>query len=140
MRRCGARKVEVRFPRFSRIAEVRIDVSAVKDVAGAVGVDDFFGRHRKRGHVPLIAPLVVPDEAVRPQSHAADAAALVLEQCAKTLRRQVELLAKPLRTNRNIDELKQLERVGAQAAAVERRENAALAAELRIMYRRIALV
>ena len=56
------------------------------------------------------------------------------------MRAQLELLAQPLRAYCNVDMLKQLERIGTQAAAVERGEDASLATELRVLDGRVGLV
>src|ERR1700686_4099055 len=47
--RCRAREIEMVVPAFAGIAEVGIDIGAVENVAGAVGIEHAFAGDRKRG-------------------------------------------------------------------------------------------
>ena len=98
------------------------------------------GRDRKRRQGVDRAGLVVPEQAFFAHGDAADPAAAALEIIQHLLRRQVHLLAQPLGDDGDVDEFQQLMRVGAQAAAVERRQDAVLAAQLGIMDRGVRLV
>src|SRR3954464_2507365 len=44
--RCRAGELEMILPALAGISEIGIDIGTVKDVAGAVGVDDALGRDR----------------------------------------------------------------------------------------------
>src|SRR4051812_27241034 len=74
MRRCRARELEVLLPLGIGIDQIRIDVGTVKDVAGAVGVDDQALGDIERRQEPLVLGFVVPEETFRPHGDAADAA------------------------------------------------------------------
>src|SRR5438045_2569036 len=126
MRRGRTREAKMRVPGFFGRMQIRKNVRTVEDIARAVGVDHLIGRNGERRQVPHIAAPVIPNKPAGSQSHAADAAAFLLEQRAEGLRTQLELLAQPLRAYCNVDMPKQLERIGTQAAAVERGEDASL--------------
>ena len=79
-------------------------------------------------------------EAAFTHGDAADPATPALEIVQHLLGRQVHLLAQPLGDDRDVDEFQQFVGVGAQAAAVERGQDAGLAAQFRIMDRGIRLV
>ena len=112
----------------------------MKHVAGAVGIDHALARDRQRGHGTCRTRLVVPEQAALAHRDAADPATATLEVVQHLFRRQIHLLTQPLGDNRDVDEFQQFMGVGAQAAAVERGEDAGLAAELRVVDRGIRLV
>ncbi len=68
---------------------------------------------------------------------AADLAAAALEIVEHIIRRLVHLLAQALGDDGDVDIFKQLMRVGAQPAAVERGQDALLAAQFRVVDRGI---
>src|SRR5260370_38972098 len=138
--RCRAREIEMVVPAFAGIAEVGIDIGAVKNVAGAVGIEHAFGRDRKRGKRADGAGLVIPKQATFSHGDAADPAAPALEIIQHVFGRQVHLLAQPFGDNGRTDEFQELLGVGGQAAAIERCQDAGLAAQFRIMDRSIRLV
>jgi hypothetical protein len=112
----------------------------VKDVAGAVGVDDLARRHVERGQGLRLAALVVPEHAALAERHAADAAAARSQVIEHSGRREVHLLAQPFRDDGDIDESEEVMRVGAKPAAVERGQDAFFAAGLGVVDRRVGLV
>ena len=112
----------------------------MEHVAGAVGIEHALARDRQRGQRADRAGLVVPEQALLAHGDAADPAAAALEIVEHLFRRQVHLLAQPLGDDRDIDEFQQFMGVGAQAAAVERGQDAGLAAQLGIVDRGIRLV
>src|ERR1700686_253682 len=61
--RCRAGEIEMVVPAFAGIAEVGIDIGAVKHVAGAVGIEHAFARDRKRGKCANGPGLVIPEQA-----------------------------------------------------------------------------
>ena len=138
--RGGARELEMILPAFAGIAEIGIDIGAVKHVAGAVGVEHALGRDRQRRQRAHRAGLVIPEQAALAHGDAADPAAAALEIVQHRLRRLVHLLAQPLGDDGDVDEFQQLMGVGPQAAAVERGQDAGLAAQLGIMDRGVRLV
>jgi len=107
---------------------MRIDIGAVENVASAVGIEHAFARDRQRGQRAGCAGLVVPEQAALAQGDAADPAAAALEIIQHLFRRQVHLLAQPLGDDGDVDEFEELMGVGTKAAAVERRQDAGLAA------------
>ncbi|MGY4291149.1 hypothetical protein ACVWXO_010415 [Bradyrhizobium sp. LM2.7] len=127
-------------PAFAGMGQVRIDIGAVEDVAGAVGVDHALVRDRHRRHGLDRAGLVVPEQALLTHGDAADLAAAALEIVEHFLRRQIHLLAQPLGDDGDVDVFEKLVGVGAQAAAVERGQNAGLAADLCVVDRGIGLM
>jgi hypothetical protein len=80
-----ARETEMLGPLFARAREVRVDVGAVENVAGAVGVEHVRARHGQRRQGLHSPALVVPDETVLSERHATDEAALAFEQVAQLL-------------------------------------------------------
>ena len=112
----------------------------MEDIACAVGVDHLVLRYRQRRQVAVIALLVDPDETLVAERDAADLDALLAQELAQRRRVYAELLAQPLRADRDVDEFQELVRVRAQTAAVERGEDAGLAAQLRIVDRGIGLM
>jgi len=70
-----ARELEVLLPGNAWIDEVGIHVSAMEDVAGAVGVDDLFFGDVQRRHEALGLALVVPEHTARAHGDGADLAA-----------------------------------------------------------------
>ena len=74
------------------------------------------------------AGLVVPEQASLAHGDAADPAAPALEIVQHLFRRQVHLFAQPFGDDGDVDEFQKLMGVGAQAAAVERGQDAGLAA------------
>src|SRR5450755_4005859 len=127
-------------PAFARIAQVRIDIGTVEDVTRAVGIDDALARDWKRRQAADGTGLVVPQQALFAERDAADAAAAALEVIQHLFRRLVHLLAQSLGDDRNVDEFQEFVGIAAQAAAVERGQDAGLAAELRVMDRGVRLV
>ena len=77
--------------------------------------------------------LVVPDHATRPERHAADLAAARAQIAQHLGRRKLHLLAQPFCHHSHADEGQQIMRVRAQAAAVERGENAGVVADLGVV-------
>src|SRR3954447_6195077 len=47
--RCRARELEVLMPAFAGVGEIGVDISAVEDIPGAVGVEHALARDWKRG-------------------------------------------------------------------------------------------
>jgi len=109
----------------------------VEDVAGAIGVDDLLVRDIERRQEALGFALIVPDHAARAHCNCADAAAARTQISQHLARRQLHLLAQPLRNDGSADECQEVVRVGAQAATVKRREDAGLMTDLGIVNRRI---
>ena len=70
----------------------------------------------------------------------ADAAAARRQIVERLFGRHFQLVAEPLRHDGDVDEPQQLMRVDADAAAVERGENAGLAAGARVVEGRVGLV
>src|SRR4029079_14339991 len=106
---------------------------AVKYVAGAVGIEYALGRDRQCRQLADRAGLVLPEQTFLAPADAADPATAALEIVEHRFRRLVHLLAQPLGNDLNVDELQQLMRIGAQATAVERCQDAVLAAKLGIV-------
>ena len=117
-----------------------MDIGAVKYVAGAVGIDHALGRDRKRGHGANRTGLVVPEQTLFALGDAADAAAAALEVIQHLVRRHIHLLAQPLGDDGDVDEFKQFVGVGAQAAAIQRGQDAVLPAQFCVMDRGVRLV
>ena len=105
----------------------------MKHVTGAVGIDHALARDRQRRQLADRAGLVIPEQAVFAHGDAADPAAAALEIVEHGVRRLVHLLAQPLGNDGDVDEFQQLMGIRSQAAAVERRQDAVLAAELGVM-------
>ena len=105
----------------------------MEDVAGAVGVDDLLVRDIQCRLEALSLTLVVPDHAARPHGDGADAAAARTQISQHLSWRKLHLLAQPLGNYSGADEGQKIVRVGAQAAAVKRREDAGLMANLGIV-------
>ena len=127
-------------PGFAGIGEVGIDIGAVEYVAGAISVDHAIERDRQRRQGVELAGLVVPEQTLLPHGDAADPAASAFEIVDHLFRCEVHLLAQPLGDDGDIDELQKLMGIGAQAAAVERSQDAGLAAQFGIVDRGIRLV
>src|SRR5260370_4255552 len=138
--RCRAREVEMVVPAFAGMAEVGIDIGAVEYVAGAVGIEHAFARNRKRWQRANGAGLVVPEQAAFAHGDPADPAAAALEIVQHLFGRKIHLLAQPFGDDGDVDEFKELVGVGAQAAAIERGQDAGLAAKLGVGDRGIRLV
>src|SRR6478609_11062803 len=138
--RGGAGKIKMLAPAFAGMGEVGIDIGAVEDVAGAVGVDHALARDRHRRHDLDRTRLIVPEQALLTHGDAADLAAAALEVVEHLLGRQVHLLTQAFGDDGDVDECEQLMRVGAQAAAVERGQDSGLAADLCIVDRGIGLM
>src|SRR5229473_7134164 len=138
--RCRAREFEMVVPAFARIAEIGIDIGAVKHVAGAVGIEHAFARDRKRGKRAGCAGLVIPEQAAFAQGNAADPAAAALKIFQHLFGRQIHLLAQPFGDDGDVDEFQELVGVGPQAAAIERGQDTGLAAQLGIMDRGVRLM
>ena len=138
--RGGARESEMRLPALRGVRQIRIDVGAVENVAGAARVNDAVLRHRQRRRRAGSARLVVPQQAALAERYAADAAAAALEIVEHGGRRHVHLLAKAFGHDRDVDEGQQLVGVGAHGAAVERGEDPGIAALACVVQRRIRLV
>src|SRR5262249_52468409 len=139
-RRRRAREAEMVLPALLRAGEAGIHIGAVKHVAGAAGVDDALRRYRQRRPRAHLAGLVVPEQAALTERHAADAAAARLQVFERVWRREIHLLAEPLRHDGDVDEREKIERVGAHRAAVERRHDAGLPAQPRVMHRGVGLM
>src|SRR5579871_3531785 len=77
--RGGARELEMVAPAFVGVREIGIDVSAVEDVAGAVGIDHALARDRQCRQDAHGAALVIPEQAALTHGDAADTAAAALE-------------------------------------------------------------
>src|SRR2546421_8374817 len=135
-----AREFEMVVPGFARIAEVGKDVGAMEHVTGAIGVDHARERDRQRWQGVDLADLVVPEQTLLSHGDAADPATAALEIVDHLFRREVHLFAQPLGDDGDIDELQELMSVGAQAAAIERGQDAGLAAQFGIVDRGIRLV
>src|SRR5262245_66444369 len=67
------------FPARSGLGQIRIDIGAVKDVAGAARVDHAMRRHRQRRQGAGVSSIVIPEQATRPERHTADATSALLE-------------------------------------------------------------
>src|ERR1700737_3700696 len=89
--RRSAREIEVVLPAFARIAEVGIDIRAVKYVAGAIGIEQAVSRDWKRGERMHPSGLIVPEQAFFAERDAANPAAAALEIVQHDLGRQVRL-------------------------------------------------
>src|ERR1700692_3561157 len=76
--RCRARKLKMIVPAFTGIAEVGIDIGAMEDVAGAVGVEHAVARDRERGQRVNGTGLVIPEQAFFTHCDAAYPAAAAL--------------------------------------------------------------
>src|SRR6185437_8306446 len=87
----GAREMEMFVPAFLGMGEVRIDIGAVEDIAGTVGVDHALARNRQRRQCVNRAGLVVPEQTLFTERDPADAAAAALEIVQHLLRRQLHL-------------------------------------------------
>ena len=98
------------------------------------------GGHREGRQDALGAGLVVPEQAALAHGDAADPAAAALEIGEHLGGGEVHLLAEPLGDDGDIDEFQQFVSVGAQAAAVERGQDAGLAADPGVMHRGVGLV
>jgi hypothetical protein len=138
--RGGAGEGEMFSPAPLRIGQVGIHIGAVEHVAGAAGVDHPLLWDRKRRQRLLLAAFVVPQHAALAARDRADAAAALLEIGERVLRRLAKLLAEPLGHHRHVDETQKLVCVRAQPAAVERREDAGLAAAPGVEQRGIGLM
>src|SRR3954468_16855517 len=118
----------MRLPIGIGIGQSRIDIGAMEDVAGAVGIHYAIRRYLQRRENAFLPGLVVPDEAVLAERDAADATAARAQITQHLARREVHLSAQTLRHDRHVDESEQVVRIGAQAAAIQRRQYAGLAA------------
>src|SRR3712207_749605 len=107
MRGGGTRKEEVLDPRLFWRREVRIHIRAMKNVARPIGVDHLWRWNEERRHAADKAAPVVPDEALGPERHAADADPFLLQQFAHAPRIDIELLAHPLGADRDIDKFQE---------------------------------
>src|SRR5260370_11134542 len=105
--RCRAREIEIVVPAFAGVAEVGVDIGAVKNVAGAVGIENAFGPDRKRGKRADGAGLVIPKQGTFSHGDAADPAAPALEIIQHVFGRQGRLLAPPIADNGHIDVFQQ---------------------------------
>src|SRR5712664_2530621 len=72
--RCRAREVEMVVPAFAGVAEIGIDIGAMEDIAGTVGIEHAFARDRKRGQRMHGAGLVIPEQPAFSHGDAADPA------------------------------------------------------------------
>src|SRR5258708_18046768 len=72
-------EAEMIFPALLLVPEIRIDIGAVEDVAGAAGVADPRMRHRQGRKSLHRTRLVVPEQAQLAERYAADLAAAALE-------------------------------------------------------------
>src|SRR6516165_7745819 len=86
------------------------------------------------------ATLVVPAQAALAVRYPADAAAARRQIVERLFGRHFQLVAEPLRHDGDVDEAQQLMRVDADAAAVERGENAGLTAGARVVEGSVGLV
>ena len=84
--------------------------------------------------------LVVPEHAARAHGDGADLAAARAQIGEHLAGRELHLLAQPLGHHRGADEAEQVMGVGAQPAAVERRQDAGLMADLRVVDRGVGQV
>src|SRR5690554_1789305 len=77
-RMCGRRpcKAEMLFPPGLRTCEAGIEISTVKNVTGAAGIDDQRRWYVERGHVPDLAVALKPVEPTLAEGDAADPATL----------------------------------------------------------------
>src|ERR1700730_17813879 len=91
--RCRAREIEMVVPAFAGAAEVGIDIGAMKNIAGAVGIEHAFARDRKLRQRADGTGLVIPEQAAFAHGDAADLAAAALEIIQHLLGRKVHLLA-----------------------------------------------
>jgi len=105
----------------------------VEDVAGAIGINDLLVRDIQRRQEALGLALIVPDHAARAHGDGADAAAARTQISEHLARRELHLLAQPLGNDRSADKGQEIVRVGAQAAAIKRREDASLMTDLGIV-------
>src|ERR1019366_5520903 len=135
-----AREVEMVVPALAGIAEIGIDIGAVEHVAGALGIEHAFARNRKRRKRANGAGLVIPEQTAFSHRDAADPAAAALEIFQHPFGRKVHLLAQPLGDDGDIDEFQELVGVGPKTAAIERCQDAGLAAKLGVVDRGVRLV
>ncbi len=110
-----------------------MDVGAVKDVPGAVGVDDQAFRHIERREKALLVAFVVPEQAFRSHGDAADAATARAQIGQHLAGRELHLLAQALGDDRGADEGEQVVGIRTQAAAVERGQDAGVVTDLGVV-------
>src|SRR5215813_12585121 len=138
--RCSAGEMKMRIPARLRAGEIGIDVGAVKDVARTIGVDHHLARHPQGREDAILAGLVVPDHPMLTHGHAAGATAAPAKIVEHGAGRHVHLFAQALGNHRDVDKAQEIMGVRAQAAAIERREDARIAACLGIVNCRVGLV
>src|SRR4051794_7423738 len=115
--RCCARKPEMIVPAQRGIAEIRINVGAVKHIASAVGVDHPLGGDSERWKRVYCAGFVIPKQASLSHRDAAYPATPAFEIIQHRGRFHIHLLAEALRDDGDVDEFKQLVGVAAQTTA-----------------------
>ncbi len=140
MRRRGAGKPEMLVPAEIRARQDRVDIGAVEDVAGAVGIEDPLDGNVERRQYAIAAGSLIINHAARAHRHPADPAAARAQILQHLAWRHSHLLAEALGNHRDIDKAEQIMRVRAQPAAVERGQDPRLAARLGIVDRGVRLM
>ena len=122
------------------LGEIGGQIGPVEDVTRSRCVDNFSCWHGQGGQARDLAALVIPEAAMFALCHAADFAAARFEIVEHGLGREIHLLAETLGNKGRIDKAQKLMRVGAQAPAIQRGQNAFFAAGLGIVNGGVGLV
>lgn len=133
------REPEVIFPGAVGPRQVRIDVRAVENIAGAAGVDDFAGGHGEGGKDARFSVEFRPQHAPLAERNSANDAPFPVQMLQHLFGRQAHLFAKPLGDNGDVGERQQLLHVFPEATAVKGRQNLPIPRLAKVVQRGIDL-